>query len=92
MFCHNSEWRGVINRYGGSIKNGILRGRVISSNSEELADDDLDRIETISPTWHIQPQSKLDKTKTNFGSSSVLFFVVKMLAQREAYYLIPINL
>lgn len=83
VFCHNSEWRGVINGYGGSIKKGILRGRIVSSTSEELEDEDLDRIETISLTWHVQPQSKLDKINSNFESSSVLFSSDKNLTSSE---------
>ena len=45
--CPKSDWRDTISAYGGSIKEGIMRGRVIPSSHEELEDEVPEEVEII---------------------------------------------
>ena len=41
------DWRGNISAYGGSVKEGVMRGRVIPSSHEEMVDDEPEEVEII---------------------------------------------
>ncbi len=45
--CLKSDWQNNISAYGGSVKEGVMRGRVIPSSHEELEDDVPEEVEII---------------------------------------------
>lgn len=48
LSCSKEAWKGKLKAYGGSIRNGIMYGRLLSSDHEELEDEKPEVVEEIS--------------------------------------------
>lgn len=48
MICDRSEWKNNVTAYGGSMKEGVMRGRILKATHEELEDDKPEEIENIT--------------------------------------------
>lgn len=47
VYCSRSAWKGKINAYGGSIKDGIMYGRIVPYDHIELQDEEPEMIEKV---------------------------------------------
>jgi hypothetical protein len=50
-YCSKSAWQGKITAYGGSIKDGIMHGRLIPSDHFELEDEKPEVVEEIPASY-----------------------------------------
>ncbi|AHE67298.1 transglutaminase domain-containing protein [Legionella oakridgensis] len=80
MICSVSDWRGKLFAYGGSIKEGILHGRLLPWNHDDMEDETPEVVETIPMSYHSLTESISDiiieDTTTSSNSLPLRLFLL----------------